>query len=157
MAAKLYEQDSIAGSERVGSNRMNYSRAAMAAVAATIVFFAVGYLGEGWLFRSHFQPYQTVYRSAEQMQKYMPVGMVALLAGNLALAAVYARWCGGRSDAASGLQFGLLVGVFASCVHPITNLMTMNIGPKLGLEIAASTFVQWAAVGIMFGLIYRPR
>jgi hypothetical protein len=135
---------------------MNYTRILIAAFAGIIVFFALGYLGEGWLFRSHFAPYQGVYRSTEQMQTFMPIGMGGLLVAIFVLAMIYARWCGGAPGAGSGLLFGMMVGVFAACVHPISNLMTMNLGTKLGMEIAASTFVQWTAVGVVFGVIYRP-
>jgi hypothetical protein len=59
----------------------------------------------------------------------------------LAAAALYAGRCGGASRGLKGLQFGLLMGVFVACIHPISNLITMNMDAKLGLEIAASTFV----------------
>ncbi len=136
---------------------MSPLRLAVPAVAATVAYFAIGFLGEGWLLREHFLPYQAVYRTAEELQRYMPFGMVALLLGNLALAAIYAKWCDGRPGASSGLRFGLLAGVFVACVHPIPNLLTMNIGLRLGIEVTAASFVQWAAVGVMLGLSWRPR
>ncbi|MFN0135990.1 MAG: hypothetical protein ACKVS9_07715 [Phycisphaerae bacterium] len=136
---------------------MNYPRAAVAAFVAVIAFFAIGFLGEGWLFRSHFGPSQRVYRSAEQMQRLMPIGAAALFLALLLLVAIYARWAGARCDVWTGLQFGVSLGVIFVCVHPIPNLLTMNLETKLGLEIAASTFVQWVVIGLVFGLIYRPR
>lgn len=135
---------------------MNYPRAALAAFVAMIAFFAIGFLGEGWLFRSHFGPSQGVYRSAEQMQRLMPIGAAALFLALLVLVAIYARWAGARSDAWSGLQFGLLLGMIVVCIHPIPNLLTMNLETKLGLEVAASTFVQWVVIGLVFGLTYKP-
>jgi hypothetical protein len=134
---------------------MNMTRVALAAVAGMIVFFSLGFVAEGALFRADFQPYHAVYREKDELQKYMPMGMLGLLAAIFVLAAIYARWCGGAPGWLSGLQFGLLVGVFVACVHPISNLVTMNLGAKLGLEIAASTFVQWTAVGLAFGVVYR--
>ncbi|MBI4880878.1 MAG: hypothetical protein HY812_14665 [Planctomycetes bacterium] len=132
-------------------------RLAIPAVAATVAFFALGFLGEGWLLREHFLPYQALYRMPEQLQRFMPIGMVALFLGNLVVAAIYAKWCNGRPGASSGLRFGLLVGVFVACVHPIANLLTMNLGLRLGIEITAATFVQWAAVGMVLGSTCRPR
>lgn len=136
---------------------MNFPRAALAALAATVVFFVLGFLGEGWLFRSHFLPYQSLYRSATDLQRTMPLGMVALLVANLVVVAVFARWSAGRSGAGVGLRFGLLLGIFVTCVHPIPNLLTMNLGSRLGLEIALSTFVQWVTIGAVVGSVYRPR
>jgi hypothetical protein len=69
---------------------------------------------------------------------------------------LYAKWCGGETGAVTGLQFGLLMGVFTACVHAISNLVTMNMNLKLGLEIAASTFVGWVLAGITIGLVYKP-
>jgi len=88
--------------------------------------------------------------------KYMPLGMVSVLVGLLAAAALYAKWCGWASGAMTGLQFGLLMGVFTSCVHALSNLVTMNMNLKLGLEITASTFVGWLLAGITIGLVYKP-
>ena len=82
--------------------------------------------------------------------------MVATLAGKRLLAAVvlYAGWCGGTSGAVRGLQFGLLIGVPAST--QISNLVTMNIQTKLGLEIAICNAFGWVLVGLVIGLVYRP-
>ena len=55
-----------------------------------------------------------------------------------------------------GLQFGLLMGVFTACIHALSNLVTMIMDVKLGLEITVSTFVGWVLAGIVIGLVYRP-
>ena len=55
-----------------------------------------------------------------------------------------------------GLQFGLLMGVFVACIHPISNLVTMNMDAKLGLEIAASNAIGWVLAGRVIGLVYKP-
>lgn len=56
----------------------------------------------------------------------------------------------------TGLQFGLLMGVFVACVHALSNLVTMNMNLRPGLEIAASTFVGWILAGVTIGLVYKP-
>ena len=136
---------------------MNYLRVAMAAVAALVVFFVYGFLVEGMLMRKDFALSATLYRTSDLQMKYMPFGMASVLAGLLAAAALYAKWCGGASGAMSGLQFGLLMGVFTACVHALSNLVTMNMNLKLGVEITASTFVGWVLAGITIGLVYKPR
>ena len=73
----------------------------------------------------------------------------------LAAVVIYARWCGAASGAASGLQFGILMGVFVACIHPISNVITMNMDVKLGLEIAASNAIGWALAGFVIGLVYK--
>jgi hypothetical protein len=135
---------------------MNYPRLVLAAVAALIVFFAWGFLTEGWLLRKDFASSAALYRTSDLQMKYMPLGMASVLLALLAAVALYARWCGGTSGAVSGLQFGLLMGVFVACVHPISNLVTMNMDTKLGLEIAASNAIGWVLAGLVIGLVYKP-
>jgi hypothetical protein len=48
------------------------------------------------------------------------------------------------------------MGVLVACIHPISNLITMNMDVKLGLEIAISTAIGWILAGIVIGLIYKP-
>ena len=135
---------------------MNYPRLVFAAVAALIVFFAWGFLTEGWLLRKDFASSAALYRTSDLQMKYMPLGMASVLVALLAAVALYAGWCGGTSGAARGLQFGLLMGVFIACVHPISNLVTMNMDTKLGLEIAASNAIGWVLAGLVIGLVYKP-
>ena len=135
---------------------MNYPRVLLAAVAALIVFFAWGFLTEGWLLRKDFAPSAALYRSSDLQMKYMPLGMASVLVALFAAVVLYAVWCGGTSDMAKGLQFGLLMGVFVACVHPISNLVTMNMDTKLGLEIAASNAIGWVLAGLVIGLVYKP-
>jgi hypothetical protein len=135
---------------------MNYPRLVLAAVAALIVFFAWGFLTEGWLLRKDFASSAALYRTSDLQMKYMPLGMASVLVALLAAVALYAGWCGGTSGAARGLQFGLLMGVFVACVHPISNLVTMNMDTKLGLEIAASNAIGWVLAGLVIGLVYKP-
>ena len=138
---------------------MNYGRIAVAAFAATIVFFVIGFLGEGLLFRKHFSPNSSLYRSSESISKYMPIGLLSLLVAMFVLSIIYASWfsgAGSGSAISQGVRFGLLVGIFAACIHPITNFVTMNLGAKLSVEITISTIVQWALVGAVIAAIYKP-
>jgi hypothetical protein len=135
---------------------MNYPRIVLAALAAMLMFFAWGFLTEGWLIRKDFARSAALYRTSDLQMKYMPLGMASVLTGLLAAVVIYAGWCGATSTAMKGLQFGLLMGVFTACIHALSNLVTMNMDVKLGLEITVSTFVGWVLAGIVIGLVYRP-
>jgi hypothetical protein len=135
---------------------VNYPRILLAAVAALIVFFAWGFLTEGWLIRKDFAPSAALYRTSDLQIKYMPLGMAATLVALLAAVLIYAGWCGNTSGAMKGLQFGLLVGLFTACIHPISNLVTMNMDLKLGLEITVSNFIGWVLAGVAIGIAYKP-
>jgi len=138
---------------------MNYGRIALAAFAATVTFFVIGFLGEGLLFRKDFGPYSSLYRSSQDLSKYMPIGLLSFFVAMFALAMIYASGFSGTgsgSAIAQGLRFGLLIGIFAACVHPITNFVTMNLGTKLSIEITVSTVVQWVLVGMVIAVSYKP-
>ena len=135
---------------------MNYPRLLLAAFAALIVFFAWGFLTEGWLLRKDFAPSAALYRTSDLQMKYMPFGLASVLVGLLAAVVLYAGWCGGTSGAVKGLQFGLILGVFVACIHSISNLVTMNMDTKLGLEITVSTAIGWVLAGLVIGLVYKP-
>jgi hypothetical protein len=135
---------------------MNYVRVLLAAVAALLTFFAWGFLTEGWLIRKDFATSAALYRQSDTQMKYMPFGMAATLVALLAAVLLYAGWCGGTSGALKGLKFGLLMGVFVACIHSISNLVTMNMDTKLGLEIAVSNAVGWVLTGMVIGVVYKP-
>jgi hypothetical protein len=135
---------------------VNYPRLLLAALAALVVFFAWGFLTEGWLLRKDFATSAALYRREDLQKRYMPFGLASVLVALLAAVALYAGWCGGTSGAIKGLVFGLLMGVFVACVHPISNLLTMNMDIKLGLEIVASNAIGWVLVGLVIGLVYKP-
>ena len=83
---------------------MNYPRLALAAVAALIVFFAWGFLTEGWLLRKDFAPSAALYRTSDLQIKYMPFGMASVLVALLAAVVLYAGWSGARYGPRRGLQ-----------------------------------------------------
>jgi hypothetical protein len=135
---------------------VNYPRLLLAALSSLVVFFAWGFLTEGWLLRKDFATSAALYRREDLQKRYMPFGLASVLVALLAAVALYAGWCGGTSGAIKGLVFGLLMGVFVACVHPISNLLTMNMDIKLGLEIVASNAIGWVLVGLVIGLVYKP-
>jgi hypothetical protein len=138
---------------------MNYPRLAIAAIAGLVVYFAWGYLIEGWLIRDHFIPSQSVYRDVSAMQKYMPLGILSSLLAIFVMTVIYAKLFaapGSVSGATSGTFFGLLFGIFSACIHPISNFVTMNIDTRLGIETSASCLVQWILVGVTISLLYKP-
>jgi hypothetical protein len=135
---------------------MNYGRIAIAAVAATVVYYVYGFLVEGLLIRKDFSPYSALYRPADTMMGYMPLGLACTLIATFVIAMMYAKGYEGGSGAAEGARFGLLVAIFVVCTFVGVNYVTLNIGGKLALELAASNFVGWIIVCIVIGLIYKP-
>jgi hypothetical protein len=135
---------------------MNYPRLVLAAFAALVTFFAWGFLTEGWLIRKDFVSSAALYRPSDLQMKYMPFGLASVLVALLAAVVLYAGWCGGRSDAIRGLQFGLLIGIFVACIHSVSNLITMNMDTNLGLKLAVGNALGWVLTGLVIGLVYKP-
>lgn len=136
---------------------MNYSRIALSAVAATIVFFICGFLIFGLLIGQEFAPYAAVYRSQAAMQEHAPVGMIATLIAMLVMSIIYAKGYEGGSGLMEGLRFGALIGLFLACKCVADEYVTLNIGGKLALEMAAGVLVEMAIVGMVIGVLYKPK
>src|SRR5262249_9512116 len=100
--------------------------------------------------------YPAVYRSQEDMKSVMPVGFAAMFVSIVVLAVVYAMIYRGGAGVVEGARFGGLIGVFAVCGFVLHNYVNLNIGAMLTAMQAVAYFVEWAAVGVLIGLIYRP-
>ena len=88
--------------------------------------------------------------------KHMPAAMAATFVAIVVLAVLYAMIYRGGSGVAQGARFGALIGVFAIGTFTVHNYVNLNIGWKLTVEQSVAYFIQWVAVGIVIGLIYRP-
>jgi hypothetical protein len=136
---------------------MNYTRIALAAVAATVAYFAIGGITFAVLpLANEFRKYPAIFRTQDAMKSVMPVGMIAMLLAMLALAALYALASPDSSSIGRGATFGALIGIFAIGAFVMHNYVNLNIGLTLALEQAGAYFVQWVLVGVVIGAIYRP-
>jgi hypothetical protein len=135
---------------------MNYVRVLLAALGATVAYFALGSLFfTTAAMRNEFIKYSTVYRSEEDIRAVMPVGMLGMLLSMVALAVIYAMLYRGGSGLVEGTRFGALIGVYALGSFVLHNHVNLRIGTKLTLLQAAAYFVEWTVVGVVIGLIYR--
>jgi len=137
---------------------MNYSRIALAALGGTVAYFVVGGILFGalpWL-QKEFLKYPAVYRTQDDMKRVMPMGMISILVGIFVVAVLYAMAYPAGGGVLDGTRFGALIGVFAVCGFALHNHMLLNVGIRLTLGQAISSFVQWLVVGIVISLIYAP-
>jgi hypothetical protein len=138
---------------------MNFARWMLATLGATVALFAFGFLAFGALpqLREEFAKYPNVYRTRETMKDVMPIGVAAILLSILVLVVLYAMVYRGGSGFAEGTRFGALIGCFVVCAFVAHNYVNLNIGWKLTVEQAVAYFVEWTLVGIVIGLIYKPK
>lgn len=87
----------------------------------------------------------------------MPIGFVATFMAILVVAIIFAMIHQGGSGTTEGARFGVLIGIFVVCAFVLHNYVNLNIGLKLALGQAVVYFVQWTIIGIVIGLIYKPR
>jgi len=135
---------------------MNYARLILCSIAGTVAFYVYGFLVNGMLIAKLYQPFSGIYRSADVILGYMPLGLVGTLIAVLALSIIYTKGYEGGSAMAEGFRFGVLIGLFAVCTHAVDNFVTFRIGRRLSLELAAASFVQWVLVCLLIALIHRP-
>ena len=137
---------------------MNYSSLALAALGGTVASFVFGtlvfFLVPGLINEAH--KYPSVFRPKEEMNKVMPVGIIATFTAIMVAAIIFAMIPHGGSRAMEGAHFGLLIGLFVVCASVLHNYVNLNIGLKLALGQAVTYFVQWTIVGIVIALIYKP-
>jgi hypothetical protein len=135
---------------------MNYTRLALAAVAATIFDAVYGFVVYGMLLAPEFGRYPGVYRSNEAGMAFLPLMFAGLLIAIVAVAVIYAKGYEGGSGAAEGARFGFLLGVFVVFAFVAVNYAVLNVGRKIAVMTAAAGFVEWLAIGLVIGLVYRP-
>ena len=51
----------------------------------------------------------------------------------------------------------VLIGIFAVCAFVLHNYVNLNIGLTLTLQQAAAYFIEWTVVGLLIGVIYKPK
>ena len=141
---------------------MNFSRIVLAALGGFVTYFVLGGLSFALFprMRTEFLKYPAVYRSQEGQMSHMPGGMAAMFVTIIALASLYATFYPGGFDLAQGARlgavFGALIGIFSIGSFVIHNYVNLQIGLKLTMQQSAAYFIEWLAVGIVIGLIYRP-
>jgi hypothetical protein len=141
---------------------MNVGRIALAALGGFVAYFVLGGAAFGllpWL-KDEFLKYPAVYRNQQGQMSHMPAGMAAMFISIMALAVLYAMLCPDISGFAEGGRlgalFGTLIGIFAIGSFVVHNYVNLQIGLRLTVQQAVVYFVEWVAVGIVIGFIYRP-
>jgi hypothetical protein len=138
---------------------MNYGRLVLATVGGIVAYFAAGGAIFGLVPQmvAEFEKHAALYRPREGGDPTpMAVGMVALLVAIFVVTVLYTMLSQGGSGVAQGARFGALIGLFVVCAFVLHNYMLLNIGLRLTLMQAAAYFIQWAVVGTVIGLLYKP-
>jgi hypothetical protein len=134
---------------------MNYTRLALATAAGTVADFMYGFVVYGNLLTSSFLAQPGIYRSAEAQMANMPLGAAGLVLAMAAAVMLFAA--SGFRGAGGGLQFGLLLAVFAIGSGVVVNYATINMTEDHATKMVAAALGEWLLVGTVIGLVYQPR
>jgi len=135
---------------------MNFTRVAMAALAAWVLYMVVGYLVHGVLLRDLYMEYAGVMRLEAEAQAILPVNFGVVLVGFFAFAYAYAKGYEGGNGLQEGLRFGVLVGIMLCTFGAIWQYMVWPAGRRLLAAWLIDYIVEFALYGIVVGLIYKP-
>jgi hypothetical protein len=135
---------------------MNYSRLALAAVAATVVDAVYGFLVFGQVLGSEFHRYPDIYRPDDLQTAFLPMMFVGILFAMFVATYLYAKGYEGGSGMQEGMRFGVLVGLLMLGYVWGVDYAIMRIGKKLALYGGVASLVEWIVVGTVIGLVYKP-
>ena len=138
---------------------MNYVRIALAILGATVAYFGCGFILFAALpgMKREFLKYPNVYRSHEGQMNHFPVGMFGIFLSISVMSVLYAMSYRTGSGLAAGVIFGVLFGLFYLGSFVLHNYANLNIGLRLTLFSAVAFMLEWTVVGVVIGLIYRPK
>jgi hypothetical protein len=136
---------------------MNFARVGLAALAAWAGYLALGFLIHDVMLADLWAALQRdgVARSAAAGNALMPLGIALAVPGALAFAYAYAKGYEGGPGLQEGLRFGVLVGLMLVTLGLVWNYVTFPLPLQYLTSIAVATVIQFAAVGMVVGLIYR--
>jgi hypothetical protein len=135
---------------------MNYSRLALAAVAATLADAVYGFLVFGQVLGSEFHRYPDIYRPDDLQTAFLPMMFVGILFSMFVASYLYAKGYEGGSGMQEGIRFGVLVGLLMLGYVWGVDYAIMRIGKKLALYGGLAGLVEWIVVGTVIGLVYKP-
>jgi hypothetical protein len=138
---------------------MNFARVGLAALAAWVVYLALGFLIHAVMLNDMWQGLmrEGVARSATNANTLMPLGFGLALPGTLAFTYAYAKGYEGGPGLQEGLRFGVLVGLMLVAFGLVWNYVTFPLPARYLTSTAVATVIEFAALGMVVGLIYKKK
>ncbi len=129
----------------------NFMLATLAYAVITLV------LGMTW----HFILFKDLYDSLaiyNRQDPIIPLGFTSMLLQGLIIAYLYPSFYKGGHPIGQGIKFALLMGLFMFSVSTLANAAKIQVASMSTWLLVQTAFhlIQFTAVGIGIGLIYRP-
>lgn len=133
---------------------MNYTRIAIAAVAAWVADMIYGFIVYGNLLTAQFEAHPGVFRASAGQN--LPLLFAGLFVGILALAAIYAKGYEGGNGIAEGIRFGVLIAIVMLGFVFVDNYVLLNLGRRIAASLAIAGMVEMVLIGAVVGATYKP-
>jgi len=88
---------------------------------------------------------------------HFPAGMFGIFLSISVMTVLYAMSYRPGSALAAGAIFGVLFGLFYLGSFVLHNYANLNIGLRLTVFSAIAFMLEWVVVGVVLGLVYRPK
>lgn len=136
---------------------MNFKRVGLAALAAWVTYMVLGFLIHGVMLDDMWQSLirDDVARSTVNANALLPLGMGLALPGALAFTYAYAKGYEGGAGLQEGLRFGVLIGLMLVIFGILWNYIVFPLPSQYVTSVAVATIIEFAAIGMVVGLIYR--
>ena len=133
---------------------MNIKRLLLAIVVAFVIVIATDFLIHGFWLARDYEATKQLWRPESEMQSHFHWMLIAQLLCAVTFVIIWAKGFVGR-DIATGITFGLLMGLFQG-MWAIINYVVMPLPGALSTKWLLAGVVQCVLLGIVTALIYKP-
>lgn len=135
---------------------MNTKRWLLASVAVFVVIFVLEFIIHGVLLQGLYQQTASVWRPMAEMQRLMWILWVGYLVLAPLFVFIYTKgYEKGKPGLGQGFRFGLYLGAMLSVLHGFGWYAILPIPLSLSFYWSVAILVEFIAMGIAAGLIYR--
>lgn len=132
---------------------MNCKRYALSVVAGFIFVFIFEYMLHGNLLMGLYEQTSNLWRSPEEMEKYMPLMTLIQFLSVVVISFIFTRNYENKGIA-EGARFGLLIGLLIG-VGMIGSYAYMPIPMALALGWFIGTVIELTLLGVILSLTYK--
>jgi hypothetical protein len=133
---------------------MNIKRLLLAIVVAFVIIFGTDFLIHGFWLNPDYEATKQLWRPESDMQTRFHWMLFAQLLCAATFVIIWAKGFAGR-DIATGITFGLLMGLFLG-IWAIINYVVMPLPGAIATKWVLAGVVQCVLLGIVTALIYKP-
>jgi hypothetical protein len=133
---------------------MNHQRGSLALICAFVLVFLFGFVWHGVLMKGMYNETASLWRTEGDFQNHFWILILGHAVVAFAFTGLYVSKVG-LNSAATGLGYGVVIGIFCAGVELI-RFAVEPITTKILCMWIVGDIIQFAVVGAVVGAIYRP-